>query len=174
MRPALLRFITVLTLSLAVLACSPESRYETLSFFFDGVPLPGENPDYLWRSHRNRQEGQTSYKSHGPFAAKMCDACHMGGGGQIKMPVEQLCLNCHDLNIQKKHVHGPVASGGCRVCHNPHGSGKAFLLVDDPRTFCFYCHDKEEVESHEVHRESGMECTECHNPHASDNDFLLN
>ncbi|HYA87951.1 MAG TPA: cytochrome c3 family protein [Nitrospirota bacterium] len=170
--------IALLMITLAVLGCSPETRYNTLSFFFDGVPAPGDHGDQTTLGRRKSlraKEGSPEYKSHGPYAAKLCDACHVQGGGQLIMPVEELCLNCHNLNIRKKYIHGPVASGGCRVCHNPHGSGKPFLLVDEPRTFCFYCHDPVEIGSREVHKDSvGTQCTECHNPHASDNDFLLN
>lgn len=170
--------IAVLLITLAVLGCSPETRYKTLGFFFDGVPAPGDSGTQMTLGRRRSllaNETSTNYKSHGPYAAKLCNACHLRGGGQLIMPVEDLCLNCHNLNIRKMHIHGPVASGGCIICHNPHGSGRPFLLVDEPRTFCFYCHDAVEVGSREVHKDSAdTQCTECHNPHASDNDFLLN
>ncbi len=178
MRCSQLWLVAVLMTTLAVLGCSPETRYKTLSFFFDGVPAPGKRGDEAAAGGENSSQKSGSisqYYSHGPYAAKLCDACHLHGGGQLILPVEELCLNCHDLNIHKKHIHGPVSSGGCRVCHNPHGSGKRFLLDDEPRTFCFYCHDPADVGSREVHKSSAdMQCTECHNPHASDNDFLLN
>jgi predicted CXXCH cytochrome family protein len=113
--------------------------------------------------------------THGPYAAGLCEACHLrGGGNQLILPVEKLCLNCHDLKTNRKHVHGPVASGGCRVCHDPHGSGKAYLLVSDPTTFCFFCHDEAEVKTREVHASAtGTQCTDCHDPHSSDSNFML-
>ncbi|MDA8099743.1 MAG: hypothetical protein M0042_08960 [Nitrospiraceae bacterium] len=158
--------------------CSPETRYRTLSFFFDGVPPPGGSGQEL-RSGRATGEPKEPPKvrptTHGPYAARLCEACHQrGSGNKLILPVEELCLKCHVVSIAKKNVHGPLASGGCRVCHEPHGSGKAYLLVADPTTFCFYCHDEQEVGTRDVHKASGgAECTECHDAHSSDNPFLL-
>jgi predicted CXXCH cytochrome family protein len=173
-------FIAGIIATLAVSGCSPESRYRTLSFFFDGVPKPGEETvqvagGKISRTSQKDAPGKIRPTTHGPYAAKMCDACHQrGGSNKLILPVEELCQNCHDLNIQRKHIHGPVASGGCRVCHEPHGSGRAYLLVSEPTTFCFYCHDEAEVGSREVHQASaGTQCTECHDPHSSDGDFML-
>jgi len=169
---------TVMTV-LAVSGCSPETRYRTLSFFFDGVPKPGEQaapaaPGSSPGARSADASAKTPYKTHGPYDAKLCEACHLRGGGKLVLPVEQLCLYCHELNIRKKHVHGPVASGGCRVCHLPHGSGHAFLLVSEPTTFCFYCHDKAAVDAEEVHRTArGTQCTQCHDPHSADSEYLL-
>lgn len=164
---------------LVVSGCSPETRYRTLSFFFDGVPLPGESgTDVTSGKEKKRQQKGIAVAArfgyHGPYAARMCEACHQRGGNKLIMPVESLCLHCHVLNIQKRHIHGPLASGGCRVCHEPHGSGKPYLLVSEPSKFCFHCHDEVEVNTREVHKSSvGTECTVCHNPHGSDSEFLL-
>lgn len=162
---------------LALSGCSPETRYTALSFFFDGVPQPGEQMTMGpgGRTMAERVERAAAGNKHGPYAAKMCSACHhQDGSNQLILPVEQLCLNCHDLNIKKRKIHGPVASGGCRVCHDPHGTGKPFLLVAEPSQFCFTCHDAAEVGSRKVHQDAiGVECTNCHNPHGSDKDFLL-
>ncbi len=173
-----LTHIISMAILIALTGCSSETRYKTLSFFFDGVPAEGQAGNQSGPGKGSKSTlaalDKSTVKSHGPYAAKMCEACHRKGGGQLIMPVERLCLNCHDLNIHKKHIHGPVASGGCIVCHNPHGSGKAYLLVAEPTTFCFYCHDKADVSSREVHKDAaGTQCTECHNPHASDNDYML-
>ena len=179
MKRALLTLIAAVAAILAVSGCSPETRYRTLSFFFDGVPSPegltAESPKGKRDRKRVREEGTRQFfRPRGPYAAQLCEACHDPGGGKLVRPVEVLCLYCHDLNIRKKHVHGPVASGGCRVCHEPHGSGSAFLLVSESTTFCFYCHDEAEVGSREVHRTAkGVQCTDCHDPHSSDSDFLL-
>jgi predicted CXXCH cytochrome family protein len=160
----------------AFLACSPETRYETLSFFFDGVPLPPEHSQMKGaKDNRLREPSDVSqFRQHGPYAAKLCEACHRSGGGDLIMPVEELCINCHGLDLRKKNVHGPVATGSCRICHDPHGTGKAYLLISEPTDFCFYCHDRKEVSSHEAHKAAaGISCTDCHNPHASDNAYLL-
>jgi predicted CXXCH cytochrome family protein len=113
------------------------------------------------------------YKAHGPFAAKLCDACHNKRDNTLLMPIESLCLNCHHLNINKKYIHGPVASGGCRVCHDPHGSGYPFLLTAEPREFCPRCHDKSLIFAKEVHEGTTEQCTTCHDAHSSDMPNLL-
>ncbi len=160
---------------LAAAGCSAESRYRTLTLFFDGVPDPAKQAAETGkRGVVSADAARGPVRNHGPYAARMCDACHRADGVGLRMPVEDLCLNCHVLNTNKKHVHGPVASGGCRACHDPHGSGKPFLLAADPTTFCFTCHDRKEIESRDVHQAAaGTQCTECHNPHGSDNDYLL-
>jgi predicted CXXCH cytochrome family protein len=160
---------------LAVSGCSPETRYRTLSLFFDGVPDPAKQAAAdKKRGAAAADTTKTHFTNHGPYAARMCDACHRADGVGLIMPVEDLCMNCHVLNIRKKYVHGPVASGGCRICHNPHGTGKPFLLAADPATFCFSCHDKNAIMAREVHTAAaGTQCTECHDPHGSDNEYLL-
>ncbi len=173
-----LKLAAVFLALLAIWGCSPETRYSVLSFFFDGVPQPGEEKSegIAGRDRKSGARGlQVRARNHGPYAAKMCYACHQSGGGnKLILPVEKLCLNCHTLDLQKRKVHGPVVSGGCRVCHNPHGTGRPFMLVSESTVFCFYCHEEAEVRSHETHQAAGdMQCTECHNPHASDNDYLL-
>ncbi len=179
MKFAQLTFIIGAVAVLMVFGCSPKARYNTLSFFFDGVPEPVE----MRASASGGGEpvdtpangaGEHRAINHGPYAAKLCEACHLPGGGKLILPVEDLCLNCHVLNLQTKHIHGPVSSGGCRVCHHPHGSGKPYLLVAEPTTFCFYCHDPNEVGTRDIHRNAkGVQCTTCHNPHGSDNQYLL-
>jgi predicted CXXCH cytochrome family protein len=177
MRLALAWLMMSIAAMAAISGCTPETRYKTLSFFFDGVPLPEGSAAETGRGEKekNRNDpGAPQFRKHGPYAAKMCEACHRKGGGELILPVEKLCQNCHALNLQKRKVHGPVASGGCRICHHPHGSGKAFLLVSEPSEFCFYCHDKTEVSSRDTHKAAGdMSCTDCHNPHSSDNDYML-
>jgi predicted CXXCH cytochrome family protein len=167
-------------MTLLAAGCSPEVRYRTLSFFFDGVPPPaGSTPGaFAGKGPGSSQKdaaGKPRPSSHGPYAARLCDACHQRvGSNKLILPVEALCLNCHELNIQKKHIHGPLASGGCRVCHEPHGSGKPLLLVAEPNKFCFYCHDETEVGTRAAHKESGgVECTVCHDAHSSNSEFLL-
>jgi predicted CXXCH cytochrome family protein len=88
-------------------------------------------------------------------------------------PKEELCFRCHRLRVEKKYVHGPLASGGCLVCHDPHASRYPRLLVSDSDSFCFHCHEAERVARIEGHAGLQGGCTQCHDAHASDERFLL-
>jgi predicted CXXCH cytochrome family protein len=161
--------------------CEARARYRVLSIFFDGVP----NPDKTMVSADNKQNAggrpeadagareAKQYTEHGPYAAKLCEGCHQRGTNKLLLPIESLCLYCHSVAMDKKRVHGPIASGGCKVCHDPHSSSNRFLLVSDSKEFCLYCHDKNEIATREVHRDMTTECTTCHDAHGSDNEFLL-
>jgi predicted CXXCH cytochrome family protein len=85
-----------------------------------------------------------------------------------------LCFNCHNKGDYsgKKSVHVPVASGMCTVCHDPHSSGSASLLLSD--NICLDCHAMAKLEGKSVHPpvSDGL-CVSCHNPHQSENDRLL-
>jgi predicted CXXCH cytochrome family protein len=158
--------------------CEPktQSQYKTLSFFFDGVPDPARRAaEELKKEQEGRESGRktkSKQAQHGPFEAKMCDACHQKSTNALVLPINQLCFKCHTLDIDKKYIHGPVAAGGCRVCHSPHGSGQPFLLVAKPEEFCFYCHNKEDIYRNQVHSGLTVECTACHDAHSS-NDWYL-
>ena len=159
-------------------SCEPMSmtRYKTLSIFFDGVP----NPEEEALKSRNTKAGggkerqaAATYRMHGPYAARLCSACHQIGTNALILPIEQLCFNCHVLQFDKKYVHGPVAAGGCKTCHDPHGSSFPALLVAEARVFCFKCHSEKDIAKNEVHKGVTEECTECHDAHSSDQVYLL-
>ena len=164
----------------ALTSCDASTRYRVLSTIFDGVPLPDAPSDTAWNGHSDEplardQKGESTaqYLQHGPYAAKLCEGCHQKSTNALTRPAEDLCAYCHEFKLDGKKVHGPLASGGCRVCHDPHGSQNRFLLVSDSRDFCLTCHDRNEIMTRDVHVNSHDECTSCHNAHASDVDFLL-
>jgi predicted CXXCH cytochrome family protein len=104
----------------------------------------------------------------------MCGACHEAQAtNALVAPRDQICFRCHEIALDRKYVHGPIASGGCLVCHDPHGSGNRALLVSASDRFCFHCHDRDLV--HRIDGHEGLEegCTDCHDAHASDERSLL-
>ncbi len=155
--------------------CTAQTRYEVLSFFFDGVPPPESQ---AVRDARAGAAGRGTNKlaelgsQHGPYAAKLCTACHDENTNALLLPKETLCRNCHDLQLGRR-PHGPVVSGGCVVCHDPHRSSYRYLLVSPAKEFCMYCHDPKDIYAEDAHRGMTVSCTECHNPHGSDNTYLL-
>lgn len=157
----------------AVLGCAPETNYLVLSFFFDGVPLPQDGHAEQQGTEGQATGGQQRFGEHGPYAAKLCDACHLQGSNKLVVPREELCIRCHVLKLDGKMLHGPLASGNCDICHGPHGSGNRYLLVADSKEFCLYCHNKTDILKRDVHQGVNAECTVCHDAHGSSNDFLL-
>lgn len=165
------------TLLLAALCldCSAATRNRVLTFFFDGVPPPVAAPEAQPGSGPEAAAGRPirSYE-HGPYAARLCSACHEAAAtNALVAPRDQLCFRCHELQLDRKHVHGPIASGGCLVCHDPHRSSYAGLLVSGSDGFCFYCHDARNVEAIEGHEGMAGGCTECHDAHSSEQQYLL-
>lgn len=167
---------------LAVLLCGcGPGNYKVLSFFFDGVPPPVIKEAGPAKGLDSGGGGGVKTKKssvHGPYAAKLCNACHnVSGGGfsgmTLVLPKEELCHKCHVLDTSARYVHGPIAAGGCLVCHDPHSSANRFLLKSDAETFCFYCHVPKDVERNKVHENLQVTCTECHNPHVSNKRYLL-
>jgi predicted CXXCH cytochrome family protein len=175
-----------LVLSAAVVfslaGCGGQASYKVLSFFFDGVPNPAEKKAVREAGGKAGGEGTESPAGgkagrgsvHGPYAAKMCSGCHDSATRALLLPPRELCYKCHRFRLNKKYIHGPVASGGCIVCHEPHSSGSRFLLVSSQETFCFYCHEKKAIERNNAHKGADMTyCTRCHDAHMSDKKYLL-
>lgn len=166
-------------MAVLLFGCGAKTRYKTLSFFFDGVPDPEKVAVESPGKGKKAIPGETASArpkptTHGPYAAKQCDACHERASNRLVLPIEELCYTCHTLKVGgTQWVHGPLASGGCRVCHDPHGSGYPYLLVSKPEQFCFHCHDRDSISRNEVHKTTETGCTECHDAHMADNRFLL-
>ncbi len=164
---------TVLTVG-----CNATSRHKVLTFFFDGVPpvrsvedgAPGPTvlPEGAVRA------AQAGPREHGPFAAKLCGACHDAGArNALVAPAGELCGRCHEVALDKAFVHGPVASGDCQACHEPHSSRYRSLLVSDTDGFCLDCHDRGGLPADADHGGVEAKCTVCHDAHMSDRKYLL-
>ncbi len=92
--------------------------------------------------------------------------------------VSSLCFNCHEKEIfTRKHQHGPVATGDCIACHNPHASANQKLLIAPPEEgqLCFECHEnvKKQLARKNTHAPVEEDCSTCHDPHSSDTRFQL-
>lgn len=162
--------------SALALGCNAATRYSVLSMFLDGVPppKPPEEAAPKVAGTSAARSRHTGYREHGPYAAKLCTACHVTGSlSELVAPREQLCFRCHELETGKKYVHGPLASGGCLACHDPHSSQYRYFLVSESDSFCFRCHDQQLVARNPAHADVGEECTRCHDPHMSNREYLL-
>jgi len=158
--------------------CSATSRHKALTLFFDGVPPLGKDEASQQQLTTATTIGTPSRpvpgSEHGPYAARLCNACHEGGAtNALLAPNDELCFRCHAITLDKTFIHGPLASGGCLVCHDPHNSRYPHLLVSDSGSFCLGCHDRETVANIEGHGDTNQNCTTCHDAHGSDTKYLL-
>jgi predicted CXXCH cytochrome family protein len=109
-----------------------------------------------------------SFVQHGPVAGGMCEVCHDSHGSenpaQLKLPINQMCLSCHEQVGKDLHV-TRTASGethplsdkpdpsqrgkgremSCISCHNPHGGKYRYYFqndAEDRMQLCQMCHQK--------------------------------
>ncbi len=164
--PGITALAIVLLQFVALQGCS----HQVLTFFFTGVPEPGqESPgetkttlaeqqadrrtQSAARRSRANLESQTRQFVHGPFAARRCDACHVTSGGK-----------------QVREADGSISTSKLVV-------GQRLAYAEDE--LCIGCHtDKSAATA----LQSGLWqhgpvansiCTTCHNPHASSRPFML-
>lgn len=193
-------FVSIALVCTVVLVCScdEQEKYETLSFFFDGVP-PLEPNDVVEVEGKIVKKSRMFAEDEGAAAQATqqwsvhkpredCSNCHFERKkGQFTTdtrliaPVPQLCYDCHATStkdmgkvVVASSVHGPVAIGDCLWCHNPHKSRYEALLEEPQPKLCYECHEKdaiEDVPGHSAWLES--RCTDCHEPHASASKSLL-
>lgn len=202
LNPTRQRLLVCLVACVLLASCSIERRYRVLDFFFDGVPDPNaparpvgpteprvdfakltsaERAEYL----TNKIEAPTVY-FHDPVQKRECDACHvfekqddskpgwMAGMPTLIVPIEDLCARCHEPP-EGKYVHGPVATGRCDFCHEPHQSTFPHLLrAETVDKVCLACHSGETFVTQVEHGDLGeASCTTCHDPHASERKHFL-
>ena len=184
-RPALFGLMLLVFFSVFLVSCDDVDRHEALTFFFDGVPPPGQEGLQIESLDPNSPElAQTAqaptWYVHEP--RKDCSICHgkrkqRGFSSQIYLnsPVPKLCYNCHaDYTASAPFVHGPVAVGQCLFCHNPHKSKIEHLLIAPEPGLCYQCHDIDTIELIAAHLPKQLSsCTDCHDAHTSSTKALL-
>lgn len=157
-------FLLVITLAL------PGCSHQVLTFFFTGVPEPGQEEvaaDSTVTPRKRERVRRSSSFAHGPFGAGSCDLCHQSRGGSVfsqpdgsavstdsrsvsprlVQPLVELCVGCHSdhrptaTKASGLWQHGPVANRQCTVCHSPHQSARRFMLLKNSNVaMCGQCH----------------------------------
>ena len=169
-----------------ILSCSPQRKFNILSFFFDGVPPPNASADdqgdsLLVFNDSSMVTGQrtaviTEYYFHDPYQKRKCMLCHDESSmGNMTIPEPGLCFTCHeDFTKSYTFVHGPVNGGYCTKCHSAHMSKSDKMLSIEGQPLCLLCHTPEKDFGAEAHSKIGREnCTSCHNPHGGEDRYLL-
>jgi predicted CXXCH cytochrome family protein len=191
------RTSVTLVLSLAaichLLACAESTRYKVLTFFFEGVPKPGEPVDTEKEAELTKDAGDAQsalaalnalkpsganarvVRLHPPYKTSRCGACHSGEAGSItRTPQEGLCRQCHDVPGDARYVHGPVAVDDCLYCHHHHGGQNIYMLRVPPEQLCIECHDEDDLTEGEYHATLETKlCIDCHSGHGGDDRYFL-
>ena len=160
--------------------------HKTLTVFFDGVPEENDSLRVASREHAKPADSTlaralaanaaaSAHSIHPPFSNKKCGLCHDSSRkGKLIEPQPGLCYQCHD-RYEGKFEHGPVASGNCTACHNPHASDNPKLLLRKGQDLCLHCHESDQIDIVPAHEKiDGSACTSCHNPHGENKKFFLN
>jgi len=157
--------------------CTPQKRYQTLSFFFDGVPDPSKPVDLNASSAAQLNPGRAPLAhQHKPFAQGNCTACHGPDKKKIDIArVTEACSSCHqDVAHQYPVMHGPVATGECLWCHLPHESAEPNLLITSSQKLCIQCHDSKALPPNPPeHLDTERNCLDCHFGHGGPTDKYL-
>jgi len=184
-RPASFGLALLVFFGIFLVSCDDVDRHEALTFFFDGVPLLGQEGlqgEFLDpNSPGLAQTGKApAWYVHEP--RKDCSICHgkrkqrsFSSEIYLTASVPKLCYNCHtDYTASAPFVHGPVAVGQCLLCHNPHKSKIEHLLTATEPGLCYQCHDIDTIELIAAHLPKQLSsCTDCHNAHAGSAKALL-
>jgi predicted CXXCH cytochrome family protein len=165
--------------------CDDEGRHQALSFFFDGVPprrsaAAGKESSVAPEEKTAVGAPVSNWHLHEPI--KDCTTCHgnqprRGTSRKVQLvaQVPQLCYRCHDdSSASAGWVHGPVATGDCLLCHEPHRTRTEALLRKAAPDLCFLCHEPQAILAIQGHAEPSYgRCVDCHEAHASQGRNLL-
>src|SRR5262252_7578229 len=160
LKSALRRWVVGLCLIGALAGCSTEGKYKWLSFFFDGVPVPGATNAPTIVYDENGRPLDTSkfvptnvaapikavFTPHPPYEEKKCTECHESRFTvKMKGPQDKVCFSCHQelgkTFTPAKVKHQPAENGECSSCHDPHGSANPKMLVEKGEKLCAQCHE---------------------------------
>lgn len=132
------------------------------------------------------RDGFDEARKHGPAASGACATCHdphsADHSSLLKMPLQQLCLGCHQDFAKSMSsaafLHSAIVKQDCSGCHRPHSSANAGLLKGDGTDVCFDCHKdikKQYDSSLNKHKALYLRqrCGNCHLAHFSQYPKLL-
>ncbi len=153
-------------------------KRDGLSFFVSFVPPAGQHKFEVADAGKETSlsffyggSSSGTYSYHKPVTEGKCGECHKKGRQRLDLSKEAVCFNCHSA-WRHAFVHGPVATGGCVICHDPHGSVDSAMIKMDELKLCISCHDQPSSQKH-IEGEK-KDCRTCHDPHGSnDSKFFV-
>lgn len=110
---------------------------------------PGRNASACFQCHLQTHAEFNLPHHHPVIEGKMnCVQCHDPHGTDIMKPAgglamarrNQSCVECHQEQSRPFIFEHEALREGCTVCHNPHGSINAKLLVEPDNNLCLKCH----------------------------------
>ncbi len=167
--------LAVLALLLLVAFALPGCSHQVLTFFFTGVPEPGQEQiadSTVKFAKRKQRVSKSNQFVHGPFGAGACNLCHQSLSGSVfgqqatatatadsrrisprlVQPLAELCIGCHSdhhpsaVESLGLWQHGPVANQQCTDCHSPHKSSRQYMLLEDSNVaMCGQCHTSSDL-----------------------------
>ncbi len=157
-------------LLLAMIAALAGCTYQVRTFFFTGVPEPGQEEERKVgvtvnekrtqvqnsRAERKRQARLSRLQqkfAHGPYAADRCEACHVTSGGKLIRGEDG------SISTSKRVVNQRLAYSEKELCLGCHSDKRAAAA----RERDLWQHGPA----------ANKICTACHNPHASTRRFML-
>ena len=167
------------TLGIAGLAVASQTNKTPNDHLMKYQPGAGK-VDYPNSEELARDDSGATWGLHEPL--KDCVTCHYKQPEQdssdipyLVAPVPQLCYGCHkDYISPAKWVHGPVVTGDCLFCHEPHKTDNKSLLRKPIPELCHQCHEAGMLQSVANHSdESYAHCNACHDGHMSPGRMLL-
>jgi predicted CXXCH cytochrome family protein len=110
---------------------------------------PGKDPAACFTCHLQTHAEFNLPQHHPVIENKMnCVQCHDPHGLDIRKPARGLamarlnesCAPCHREQSKPFVFEHEALREGCTICHNPHGSINAKMLVERDNNLCLKCH----------------------------------
>ncbi|MDH3980703.1 MAG: cytochrome c3 family protein [Gammaproteobacteria bacterium] len=174
--------VTLLVAAVTVSGCSQATRYDVLTFFFTGVPEPGEEAASEARTaattptaREKRRSGlkflgKAQFFMHGPFGAGQCERCHATAASK---PFRTGKAQVSEKVISQAPSIGPRLAFPweelCVTCHSeksPAAAKADGLWQHGPvaKGWCTLCHSPHKSKrQYMLLKENNVElCTQCH------------
>jgi predicted CXXCH cytochrome family protein len=173
--------VTLLIAAVAVSGCSQATRHNVLTFFFTGVPEPGEeaadearaDAAVAAREERRRKKKapkQAPFFTHGPYGAGQCERCHATAASK---PFRTGKARVSDAAVAQAPSIGPRLAFPweelCVTCHSeksPAAAKANGLWQHEPaaKGRCTLCHSPHQSKrQYALLKENNVElCTQCH------------